>query len=416
MPLALIWNKGEYRAALMIMILSSLGTSSGVPLTSLYLVNDLHAGLATAALLPASTALPGLFLGVLLGRRSDRWRSRLPFLRIGTVWVTAGWLGLALAPSPWLALAAGALFLSLGGAITGQIFAALHDVMARDGEPRASLINTLIRTGWSFGFVFGPLLGSTLAARVSFRAAFVTSACLYLVCLVPMRGIGAVVPQTAREPGDQGKGSRAGLPLLAFTALCALVISGQAIKNTYLPIDVTAHLGKSVGTYGTVVAVSPIVELVVMPISGLLAQRIGIGRLIAAGLAMATVEYVVLARSTMLWQLYATQAMDACVVAVVMGLGVTYAQRLSPGRPGAANGIFFSSFNVAFILGGLIGSAGVPLLGVPRIFLIPAALCAAAWALFLYLDRVTQRPGSDWLPGRAGWARIDGQAAGPAEP
>lgn len=406
-PLALIWNKGEYRAALLIMILTSLGTSSGIPLTSLYLVNDLHAGLATAALLPVSTALPGLLLGVLIGRRSDRWRSRLPFLRIGTAWVATGWLGLALAPSPWSALAAGALFLSLGGVLTGQVFAALHDVMERDGEPQAGLINTLIRTGWSFGFVFGPLVGSTLGSHVSFRAAFATSACLYIMCLIPMPGIGAAAPQAVRDPGEQGRGSRAGLPLLAFTALSALVISGQAIKNTYLPIDVTAHLRGSVGTYGTIVAISPIVELVVMPLSGVLAQRIGIAKLMAVGLAMAAVEYLVLAGSNMLWQLYATQAMDACVVAVVMGLGVTYAQRLSPGRAGTANGIFFSSFNVAFILGGLIGSAGVPLLGVPHIFLIPSVLCAAACALFLCLDRVAQSPGSGRprVRGAAGEAR-----------
>jgi SET family sugar efflux transporter-like MFS transporter len=175
--------------------------------------------------------------------------------------------------------------------------------------------------------------------------------------------------------------------LVVFTALCALVVSGQAIKNTYLPIDVTVHLGGSMSAYGTIVAVSPIVELVVMPLSGMLAHEIGLGLLIATGILLAVVEYLVLTVSTMIWQFYVTQAMDACVVAVIMGLGMTYAQRLSPGRPGAANGIFFSCFNIAFVLGGLIGSASVPLLGVPHIFLIPVLLCTVAWIGFLLIER-----------------------------
>ena len=123
-----------------------------------------------------------------------------------------------------------------------------------------------------------------------------------------------------------------------------------------------------------------------MPLAALLAERIGAGPLIAAGLAIATIEYLFVASSTSLWQLYATQAMDACVVAVVLGLGVTYAQRLSPESPGAASSLFFSSFNVSGILGGLVGSAAVPLLGIPHIFLLPAAFCAASCAAFVGID------------------------------
>jgi SET family sugar efflux transporter-like MFS transporter len=128
-----------------------------------------------------------------------------------------------------------------------------------------------------------------------------------------------------------------------------------------------------------------------MPLCGVLAQRIAIGRIITVGLALGVIEYGLLTSSSMLWQLYLTQAMDACVVAVVMGLGVTYAQRLSPRQAGTANSIFFSSFNVAFVLGGAIGSAGVPLLGVPHIFLIPTLLSGAAWMGFQVVDRAAHR-------------------------
>ncbi len=389
--LALVGGKREYRAFLLIMVLTSLGTSASAPLISLYLATRLHVALPVVGLFFASQALPGFALGLLLGRRSDRWRSRLPVIRGATLWIGVGWLVFAFSPFRWLTFAVGPLFLSAGGVIMGQVFAALHDVMIRDDEPHPGLINTTIRTGWSFGFVFGPLLGSGLAALTGFRAAFVTTACLYLLCLVPVRGLDVAVRSPARRGDGAERGGRAHLPLYLFAALCTLVLCGTTLKNTYLPLDVTAHLGGSVRLYGTIVAVSPVVELVVMPLSGVLALKVPLGRLIAGGLAVAMVEYLLLAASTALWQLYATQALDACVVAVVMGLGLTYAQRLRPDRPGLVSGVFGSSFGVATVVGNLIGSASVPLLGVPHVFVIPAALCAVSVLTFLGIERASQR-------------------------
>jgi len=390
---ARVWRTKEYRTFLLLMVLMSFATSSGIPLIALYLVRDVGVNLSTAGLFFTGMALPGLVLGVLLGRRSDRWRSRLPFIRGATVWVGVGWLVLALSPLAWLTLSVGAVFLSLGGALMGQLYATLHDVMARDGETQPQLINTTIRTGWSFGFVFGPLAGGVMATVIGFRAAFIAAGCLYLLCLLLLRGLnvavaGAAPVATGAAPQTNGPHN---IPLLAFTAICALALSGQTIRNTYLPIHVTTHLGGSVATFGAIMAMSPVVELVVMPLAGVLAERFGLGRLIACGLAIAAIEYTFVASSTALWQLYATQAMDACVVAVVLGLGMTYAQRLSPERPGAASSLFFSAFNVSGIVGGLIGSAAVPVLGVPHVFLLPAVLCAAAWAAFLGIERAARR-------------------------
>lgn len=384
--LTVVWQKREYRACLLIMILSSLGVSSSAPLISLYLVNQLHLGLPIVGLFFAGQALPGFVIALLVGRWSDRWRSRLPSIRLAALWVGLGWLVFAFSPYPWLNLAVGPVFLSAGGVIMGQTFATLHDVMVRDGEPHPGLVNTTVRTGFSFGYVFGPLLGSELAAQISFRAAFVATACVFLLCLAPLWRQEISVVSSARRGETADAELRANRPLFLFATLAALVMCGTAIKNTYLPIDVTTQLHGTIGVYGTIVAVSPVVELVVMPLSGVLALRFPIGRLIALGLGVATLEYFLLSSSTALWQLYATQAMDAWVVAVVMGLGVTYAQQLSPERPGLASGTFGSSFGVALVVGNLIGSVTVPLLGVPHVFLIPTLLCAASLVTFLITD------------------------------
>jgi SET family sugar efflux transporter-like MFS transporter len=375
------------------MIITSIATSATTPLIALYLVRDLGVGLSTAGLFFTSLALPGLALGVLIGRRSDRWRSRIPALRGAAVWVGVGWGTLALSPSAGLSLAAGAVFLSAGGVLMGQAYAALHDVMTRDGETQPGLINTTVRTGWSFGFVFGPLLGSTVASLEGFRATFAAAACLYLFCLLPLHGLRISVPTPVAAPAAREKQGRPNFALLTFVGLCALVLSSQTIRNTYLPIHVTAQLKGSVQTYGTIVAVSPVLELITIPLAGLLSQRMAIGWLIAGGIALGAVEYAALASSTMLWQVYGTQAMDAWLVAVVLGLGVTYAQQLSPRRPGAASSLFFAAFSISSILGGLLGSAGVPVLGVPHIFLIPSGLCALAAVVCLGIELAAVRGG-----------------------
>jgi len=86
-----------------------------------------------------------------------------------------------------------------------------------------------------------------------------------------------------------------------------------------------------------------------------------------------------------------TQAMDAWVVAVVMGLGLTYAQQLSPPRPGLVSGTFGSSYGVAIVVGNLVGSASVPLMGVPHVFFVPTALCALSLTTFLGIERASRR-------------------------
>jgi SET family sugar efflux transporter-like MFS transporter len=388
---AVVWHKSEYRAFLLIMVLLSLATSSTLPLITLYLVNRQHVALSQAGFFFVGEALLGLILGLLVGRWSDRWNSRLPAMRLAAIWVALGWLVFALSPTLWLTVSVGAVFLSAGSITMGQAFAALHDVMVRDGETQPGLINTTIRTAFSFGFVLGPLVGSQLAAHVGFRVAFLAAACLNLLCLFPLFGLDVQVSSATPCEAQGTRPAPSNVRLYVFVGLCTLVLIGTALRLTYLPIDVTRHLGGSINLYGTVMAVSPLAELVTMPAAGLLALRFRLGHLFTLGLVVATIEYLILALNTALWQVYLMQVLDALVVAVVFGLGLTYAQQLSPARAGLASSAFGSAFGIAILVGNLIGSGSVSFLGVPHIFLIPLVTSGIALATFIGLDRTVAR-------------------------
>ena len=389
--LTIVWHKREYRAILLIMVFLSLATSATLPLVTLYLVGSLHVRLALVGLYFVGQSLLGLIIGLGVGRRSDRWRSRLPAMRLAAVWVALGWLVFALSPWAWLSLAVGAVFISAGGITMGQAFAALHDVMTRDAEARPGFVNAIIRGAFSFGFVLGPLLGSQLAALVSFRAAFMLAGGLNLLCLLPLWGLAVPVAGAREHAQARPGGARGTAPLYLFVGLCTLVLIGTALRLTYLPIDVTRHLGGSLRQYGTVLAVSPLVELLTIPAAGVLALRVRLGRLLTVGLVVAVIENLILALNTALWQVYLTQAMDAVVVAAVLGLGLTYAQQLSPGRAGLASSTFGAAFGLATLAGNLIGGVGITLLGVPHLFFIPLATCGLALAAFIGLDRAATR-------------------------
>lgn len=379
------WRKREYRAFLAIMILLSLAISSTLPLITLYLVDHLHVALALAGLFFVFEAILGLGIGLAVGRRSDRWRSRIPAMRLAATWVGIGWVVFALSPFIWLSLSVGAVFLSATAVVMGQAFAALHDVMVRDEEQNPGLVNTAVRTGFSLGFAIGPLVGSQIASLASFRLAFLVAAGLNFLCLIPLWGLDVTISSGADDTSSVAE-RRSNRLLYIFVGLCTLVLMGTALRITYLPIDVTKHLGGSLRQYGTVMAVSPLAELVTLPVAGLLALRFRVGHLFAVGLVIASVEYLILSFNDAMWQVYLTQGMDALVAAVLFGLGLTYAQRLAPGRAGAASSLFGSAFGLATLIGNVVGGLSISALGIPHLFLIPLVTSCFALVAFIALD------------------------------
>ena len=370
-----------YRGATIALFLSGLGTSAAAPQIALFLVNDLHVSLTTAGLYYL-TNITAPVVGYCIGRRSDRTGSRLTLFRLCALAGFAGWLAISLSTQAWMPFVISAVILAFAGGAGSQLFAAIHDELTATGNPAGDGVISIVRMALTAGWVVGPVCGSVLAAAVSLRAMLVATACCTLAQVIPL-GLRRTAPAPAlaeRAAGPEAEarrpaprpGRRAMLPLLAFTGLYVLVYAGEPIKYGYLPLYMRDDLSLHPGISGSVIGIQPLIELALMPVAVIVARRVGMTRLMILGAAFGVGANLCFALTGNAAGMFAGQAFMGGVWGVFAALGVIVAQRLLPGAIATATAIFMSSTAVASALGGLSGSLGVSVLGLPHVFFIPA--------------------------------------------
>ncbi|WP_280176799.1 MFS transporter [Stackebrandtia albiflava] len=380
-----------YRWYAFVLVLTGMSGSAGMPLMSLFLIQELGASLEEAAMTTVAGLL-GVAVNLVIGRRSDRWRSRIPVMCASAAVMATGWALVGFTDVFWLALLVYAALLSAPyGVLNAQIFAGLADVMAARDEPRPSTVNSTLRGGYSFGFMIGPVLSTALASVAGIRAAFAVAAVAYAGVAILALFLDSTRPAaTTAGPRSRGGGN---LPLTLFAVGTCLVIVGDMLRGVYLPVYVVEELHHSTFVFGVLIAAVAGAEVVVFPLVGMAADRFGIRRIIAVALAVGVCGYAVLATSTQLWQVVVFHVFQVFLFAATIALGLSYAQRLVPGRPGTASAAFFSAQTAAKPVSGLLGAVAVAGLGLPGLFWLPAVLCALCLAAFTAASlRARSRP------------------------
>ncbi len=379
--------KRDYRIFLVIMLLVGMSVSFGIPLITLFLTQTLGASDATAGLF-FLTSIAGPPINLFVGRLSDRSKSRAPFVWASALWLAAGWVVMALAPDKLVVFIVGTVFLSFIGVLNAQVFAVLRDVVEREQETKASTVTSAIRTAYSFGWTLGPVLGSFVAAWLGYRAVFLLAAILLLCALIPISKLDLRrTTQLYPDAKQTGSGRGALLGLVLFGVVCALMLLGETVRQAYLPIFAVEGLGMSLTQFGVLLSVAPLSELFLMPLAGVLADRYGLTKILLSGFIIGGLGFLVFATATGVAQLYVGQIINACFISVIFGLGITYAQALSPSSAGLASSVFFSAQSSSLLLGSIVGSLGVQVLGLPGLFVLPAGAAALACVLFVFVNR-----------------------------
>jgi SET family sugar efflux transporter-like MFS transporter len=375
-----VWASPLYRGATVALFLSGLGTSAAAPQITLFLINDLHVSLTTAGLFYL-TNITAPLAGYLIGARSDRSGKRLGLFRWCALAGFLGWVAMALADQVWMPFVISAVVLAFSGAAGSQLFAAIHDDLQATASPVADGVVSIVRMALTAGWVVGPVLGSILATAAGSRVMLAATGSCALAQIVPMgfARTGSARPGARTASASQVQADRRAqrprlrqmLPLLAFTGLYVLVYAGEPIKYGYLPIYMhDMHLPTAVS--GAVIGIQPLIELILMPVAVVAARRIGMMHLMIFGAAFGVGANLCFALTGDAAGMFAGQILMGGVWGVFAALGIIVAQRLLPQAVATASAVFMSSTAIASALGGLTGSLGVSVLGLPHVFFAPA--------------------------------------------
>jgi SET family sugar efflux transporter-like MFS transporter len=400
-----------YRGATVALFLSGLGTSAAAPQITLFLVNDLHVSLTTAGLFYL-TNITAPLAGYLIGARSDRSGKRLGLFRWCALAGFLGWVAMAMAEQAWMPFVISAVVLAFSGAAGSQLFAAVHDDLRTTASPVADGVVSIVRMALTAGWVVGPVLGSILASTAGPRVMLAVSGACALAQIVPMgfarTGSARGEAHAASEAAAEAQAERLPrhprlremLPLLAFTSLYVLVYAGEPIKYGYLPIYMHEDLRLPTAVSGAVIGIQPLIELILMPVAVIVARRIGMMRLMVLGAAFGVGANLCFALTGDAAGMFAGQILMGGVWGVFAGLGIIVANRLLPQAVATASAVFMSSTAIASALGGLTGSLGVGVLGLPHVFFAPALYGLIATSGIAVMSRsrfAAERPASvDW--------------------
>ena len=360
-----------YRSATIALFIYGVAMSATVPQMTLFLTRELGASLQVAGwyfLVNLMAPLAGFVIGAVSDRRSDR----LVIFRICAVACCAGWRAIALSTQLWMPF-------GIGDVLFAQLLAAVRDQLSHHPTPAENRIISMVRMGFSAGWVIGPVLGTWIGTSFGPRVLLLFTAICAWAQLVPIgrqkvyRFIAAPHSETAVSPRGGGMSS-----LLIFTGLCVFLMSGDTIKFAYLPIFMTEQLHSSALTLGLVIAVQPLLEIAVMPVAARMSDRFGTLPILIIGGVFGVAAYLTYATSSSATGMFAGQVLTAVLWGCLASLGVTIAQQLYPGGVATASGLFTGAIMLAAAAGGAIGGFGVTVLGLPAVFVIPAAFTAAA--------------------------------------
>jgi SET family sugar efflux transporter-like MFS transporter len=368
-----------YRASTLALFLSGLGISAAAPLIASFLVTELGASLPVAGLYYL-TNLAAPIAGYLVGARSDRTGRRLGLFRICAVAGFAGWIGIAFSTELWMPFVISFIILGFAGAATSQLFAAVHDEITAHPTSSDDGVVAIVRMALTAGWVIGPVLGSFLAASAGLRAMFLGVAVATLAQIIPLGRLRGTPPLSAPEHSTRATAPtfRAMLPLLAFTALYICVYAGESVKYAYLPLYMNEQLRLAPVLSGAIIGIQPLVELALIPLAVIVGRRVGMTRLMAFAAACGVAANICFATTGTPAGLFAGQILMGAVWGVFAALGIIVAQRLLPTAVATASAIFLSSTAISSAIGGLVGGLGVAVIGLPLVFIIPAAFAAIA--------------------------------------
>jgi MFS transporter, SET family, sugar efflux transporter len=386
---AALRTRSRALAPLVVVFLAfGLSTALSFPFLSLFLTSAVHTSPLKLSLFLLAQPLSGVVVSTGLGRLSDGRVARRRVLMLSAAAGCASAALFSVLRSYWPLLLLACTVTAIAGALMAQSFAYARATLADD--PSAAMVTSTLRTFFSLAWVAGPPLASVLLTTGGFAALYACSAAMYAVVL------GVVVlwlaePAAAAPPAEGGRtdvvpsvdAARRSL----WISLGALVLlQGAILLNVQaLPLLIRHNLHAGVGSAGVLLGVCAALEIPAMLGFGALSTRVPLYLLVRTGPLFGIAYYALASAVGQVWQLGVAQVVNACFIAVIQGLAISYVQELLPLQPGRASTLYSNTFPCGAIL-------AAPLLGIGakfgyRVSFVAAVALSAGGLVLLVAGR-----------------------------
>ncbi len=335
-------------------------------------------------LLFAGGAVASMVGGPLVGMLTDRIGSRKGAIVCCFGVAGAGMLVMSYAPT----LVVGALGMtaaSIGGIAMGLLLVSAGDAArqqqgAQVGRPAGGAMS-LVRMGYSLGFVAGAPLGGILAQAAGYNGLLrVIGGSTAVVAGVVLFALPATKKRTtAHDRPMPARGTP--WPLILFCLAGLLVMVSDQAKTQFLPLRLTQQLHLSPATVGLLFGVQAALELITMPLAGWAADKIGIAPVLLLTFALPIPYMLGVSAATNIALLFALQPLQAAAVAGFNALAFVQAQTLAPGREGFATTLYGAGFSASRVATGLLVGGTAQQIGIAgslRLSVVPVVI---GWAL-----------------------------------
>ncbi|HET9058547.1 MAG TPA: MFS transporter [Acidimicrobiales bacterium] len=368
-----------------VFLATGLATALAVPFLTLFLTKAVHAGPVEVSVFLVALPVCGIAASSVMGRLSD---GRLERRRVLLLAALASALGSGLAAfvrDYWLLFLSGCTLLALGRSVMPQAFAYAHDVLV--GDKAQAMMTSTLRTFFSLAWVAGPPLAAALLTTGGFGVLFGATAVLYVaVAGVAVFWLGSPRASSERSLADGSpapQAPNASSRTLWLTIAGLVVIQASMSVNVQdLPLYVVHDLHGGVGAAGGVLGLCAALEIPAMLGFGYLSKRFSLRGLVRLGPLIGAAYYVTAALGAHVWQLAAGQILNACFIAIMGGLAISYIQQMLPSQPGRASTLYSNAFaGGAVLTGPLMGVAISHGYRLPYVF--ASCLTVAGFALII---------------------------------
>ncbi|GAA2337794.1 sugar efflux transporter [Dactylosporangium salmoneum] len=368
-----------------------VGLSTAVvgPFVSLFLSSEVHAGPAQVAAFLVAGPVAGMVSNTMLGKLSDRRPIRRRLLLTAALAGCTGSLVIAFVRDYWVLLALTITVTAISGALFPQSFAYAREVLEQRGSARAAMAISTLRMLFSIAWVAGPPVAALLVQAGGFRVLYLTAATMYAVAAVVVLLRLEEVPRPAHH--ERPPAGRVRVPVLLTVAAFALMQGAGVLGVQAMSLYLSHVLHAQVRDAGLVLGLCAALEIPLMLGFGALSTRYPLGRLIILGSAIGALYYALVSLAVHSWQVAVLQLLNACFIAAVQGLGISYVQELLPGEPGRAATLAGNAFPIAGMMAGpLLGLSAH--LGYRYAYVAGAVLCALGLLLLVTMARRHQHP------------------------